>query len=225
MSKHILSILSFYLDYIIVGTAVALATFFLGEARSALAGGDAGWYVEFGTSIALVLLRRALGLSVGDALLAPACEIAHERPGSRLWPNLLLGTLLVLDGLKQMVRWSQLDAVLPAFGLVETTPAKAALLIAMGALYVAAGSMVLRLARNAKAAAITALAVSAASLGLSWSVLPQAIARAQAARRAAQGLTIREGELETMQAMMPWIWAAGIVLFSVLVWMVREREG
>ncbi|MFH1795435.1 MAG: hypothetical protein ABIK36_08100 [Pseudomonadota bacterium] len=172
MRRYVLPVLSFYLDYILVSMIVALAAFFLGEAWSLFAGEDTRWYAEFDTSLALVTLGRVLGLSAGDRLLAAARDLADEELRPRLWPNLALGTLLILDGLKQMVRWSQLDAVIPVFGMVETTPVKAALLVAMGALYVAAGAMILRFARNAKAAAITTLAVSAASLGLSWSVLP-----------------------------------------------------
>lgn len=224
MRRYVLPVLSFYLDYILVSTIVALAAFFLGEAWSLFAGEDTRWYAEFGTSLALATLGRVLGLSAGDRLLAPARDLADEEPRPRLWPNLALGTLLILDGLKQMVRWSQLDAVIPVFGMVETTPVKAALLVAMGALYVAAGAMILRFARNAKAAAITALAVSAASLGLSWSVLPEAIARVQTARRAAQGLPIREGEIEMMQTMLPWIGVGGLALVGALVSMSRERE-
>lgn len=224
MRKYVLPVLSFYLDYILVSTIVALAAFFLGEAWSLFAGEDTRWYAEFGTSLALVTLGRVLGLSVGDRLLAPAYKMQDDEPPPRLWPNLVLGTLLILDGLKQMVRWSQLDAVIPVFGMVETTPLKAALLIAMGALYVAAGAMILRFARNARAAAITALAVSAASLGLSWSILPDAIARVQTARRAAQGLAVREGEIEMMQTMLPWIGIGTLALVGVLVWISRERE-
>jgi hypothetical protein len=224
MRRYVLPILGLYLDFIIVSTFVSLASYLFGQAWTVLAGSGPSWQIEYGVALALVLIGRALGLSAGKLLLSTAEQMQHEQPRPRLWPNLVLGTFLILDGLKQMLRWSQLDAVLPVFGMVETTALKAGLLVAMGALYVVAGGMILRFARGAKAATITALAVSAASLGLSWSVLPEAIARAQTARRAAQGMPIREGEIEMMQTMLPWIGVGGVVLVGVLVWMSWERE-
>lgn len=223
MQRYILPILSFYLDFIVVSTIVSLAAFFLGSAWSMVAGEEGRWYVEYGVTLALLLLGRKLGLSVGDRLLQPAREMAGETPRPRLWPNLLLGTFLLLDGLKQMLRWSQLDAVLPVFGMVETTPLKIVALLALGGLFVVAGGMILRFARGARALAATALAVATASLGLSWSVLPEALARAQIAHRAAQGMPIRDGEIEAVQAMMPWVTAGGLAVLLALPLLTRER--
>lgn len=224
MRRYVLPLLGFYLDFIIVSAVVGLAAYLLGQVWSVLSGQGAQWYVEYGVSAALVGIGRALGLSAGKYLLAPAREMQDETPPPRRWPNLVLGTFLILDGLKQMLRWTELDAVIPVFGMVETSAVKAALLVAMGGLYVVAGGMILRFARGAKAATITVLAISVASLGLSWSVLPEAIARVQTARRAAQGMPLREGEIEMMQTVLPWIGVGGLVLVGVLVWMSWERK-
>ena len=224
MRRYVLPLLSLYLDFILVNAFVTLASFFLGRAWGYVAGVGAPWYAEIGLSVVLVGLARALGVSAGERLLAPARDLADQEPRPRLWANLALGTFLLLDGLKQMVRWSQLDAVLPVFGLTETTPLKAALLLAMGALYLAAGALVLRFAPRARLAALAVLAVSTLSLVLSWRVLPDAIARVQAARRELQGLPLREGEVEAMQAMLPWLAAGGLVLILLLLALSRERQ-
>lgn len=223
MRRYVLPLLSLYLDFILVNAFVTLGSFFLGRAWGYVAGDGTPWYAEVGISILLVGLARGLGLSAGDRLLAPARDMAEDEARPRLWPNLVLGTFLLLEGLKQMVRWSQLDAVMPVFGLAETSPLKAALLIAMGALYVAAGALVLRFAPRARLATLATLAVSALSLALSWRLLPDAIARVQAARRELQGLPLREGEVEAMQAMLPWLAVGGLVLILLLLWLSRER--
>jgi len=224
MRRYVFSLLKLYLDFIIVYTFVGLVSFFLGQAWNYAAGMGMPWFVEVLFSIGLVGLARVLGLSAGQWLLAPARRMADCEPRPRLWPNLVLGTFLILEGLKQMVRWTALDGVMPVFGLVETTPLKAALLLAMGALYVVAGAMILRFSLRAKLTTLVALAISTASIIASWPVLNEAIALAQTARRAAQGMPLREGEIETMQAMFPWITVGGLALILVLLWFSRERE-
>lgn len=225
MRRYVLPLLALYLDFILVNAFVGLASFFLGQAWNYVAGEGAPWYAEIGTSAALVGLGRALGLSAGLWLLAPARDMAGDEPRPRLWPNLALGTFLLLDGLKQMVRWSQLDAVIPVFGMVETTAPKAALLVAMGALHVLAGGMILRFAPRARAVALATITLATASLALSWPVLPEAIARVQAARRAAEGIPLREGEIEAMQAILPWIGAGTLLLVALLLLLSREARG
>ena len=80
------------------------------------------------------------------------------------------------------------------------------------------------LARALGVSALAVLAVSTLSLVLSWRVLPEAIARVQAARREMQGLPLREGEVEAMQAMLPWLAAGGLVLILLLLALSRERQ-
>jgi hypothetical protein len=164
-----------------------------------------------------------LGLSLGEALLGHALEEADSERHRRLWPNLVLGTFLMLDGLKLMVRWSQLDVAVPVFGMVETTPLKVVVLIAMGLVSVVAGAMLLAFLPKSRLAAAGSLALSALSLALSWPVLDETIARVQVARREAQGLPIREGEIESMQAMLPFVSVAMLAVGIVLLLLSRER--
>lgn len=232
MRRNILPLLAFYLDFIIAHAFVTLAGAGLARAGIALAdyGGVFAPLAEpgkarlagFGLAALLVLVFRRLNAAPGTWLVAVAGSWWGDPARPRLWPNLLLGTFFVLDGLKQAVRWSQLDAVLPVFGLLETGPLKIAVLLAMGALYIASGAMLLRLAPRARLAGLAALAASAVSLVMSLPVLPEGLARAQAARRAAQGLPMREGEIESLQAMLPW--ALGLMgLLLVLLYFASER--
>lgn len=219
MRRNVIALLGLYVDFIFVGTIVALGSFFASRTFGHFAGTGMAWYAEIGVGVALTGLARALGLSVGKPLLAWAADQAEREAGLRLWPNLVLGTLLVLDGLKMMVRWSQLDATTPLFGLVETGPLKIVLLVATGAATVAAGSMLLAFAPRARLAAVAVLALLTASFATSWPVMDRAIALVVKARREAQGVPVREGEIEAMQAM-----AAAMLAVTLLPpWLSRER--
>ena len=220
---RLVALLALYIDFIFVNATVGLASFLVGRGMGFLSGEGLAWAAELGVSATMVALGRALGLSAGKPLLRYAAAQAAPDNRTRLWANLLLGTLLVLDGLKQAVRWTRLDVVLPVFGVLETTPLKVALLIALGAFSIAAGCLILAFAPMARRAAAALLALEAISLALSWRVMPQGIALAQVARREAQGLPIRDGEIEFMQAVFPYMALASFAVLAGLLLLCRTR--
>jgi hypothetical protein len=222
--RTLIRLLALYIDFIVIGTFVTLGNYAFGVAIGYIPGIGNSWYVEIGVSAGLTALARMLGLSLGEALLEYALDEADFERRGRLWPNLLLGTFLMLDGLKLMVRWSQLDVAVPVFGLVETTALKVIILVAMGLVSVVAGAMLLAFQPMSRLAAAGSLALSAFSLAMSWPVLEEAIERVQVARREAQGLPIREGEIESMQAMLPFLSVSMLAVGIVLLLLSRERS-
>jgi hypothetical protein len=223
MRRTLIRLLALYIDFIVIGTFVTLGNYAFGVAMGYIPDIGNNWYVEIGVSAGLTALARMLGLSLGEALLDYALDEADSERRGRLWPNLVLGTFLMLDGLKLMVRWSQLDIAVPVFGLVETTALKVVILVAMGVVSVVAGAMLLAFRPMARITAAGSLALSALSLAMGWSVLDEAIARVQVARREAQGLPISEGENESMQAMLPFLSVGMLAVCIVLLLLSRER--
>ncbi|MBA3446190.1 MAG: hypothetical protein H0T56_01020 [Pseudaminobacter sp.] len=67
------------------------------------------------------------------------------------------------------------------------------------------------------------LVLSAISLVISLPAFSEAIARVQIARREAQGLPLREGEIEFMQTALPAFSAGMLVLGIAFVLLCRER--
>lgn len=224
MRRTLIRLLALYIDFIVIGTFVTLGNYAFGVAMGYIPGIGNHWYVEIGVSAGLTALARMLGLSLGEALLEYALDEADFQRRGRLWPNLVLGTFLMLDGLKLMVRWSQLDVAVPVFGLVETTTLKVIILVAMGLVSVVAGAMLLAFQPMSRLAAAGSLALSALSLAMSWPVLEEAIERVQVARREAQGLPIREGEIESMQAMLPFLSVGLLAVGIVLLLLSRQRS-
>jgi hypothetical protein len=221
--RTLIRLLALYIDFIVIGTFVALCNYVAGLIAGYIPGIGNDWYVEIGVSAGLTALARMLGLSLGEALLDYALDEAGSETRRRLWPNLVLGTFLMLDGLKLMVRWSQLDVAVPVFGMIETTAIKMIVLIAMGAVSVVAGAMLLAFRPMSRIAAAGSLALSSLSLAISWPVLDEAIGRVQVARRQAQGIPIREGEIESIQAMLPFLSAGMFAVGIVLLLLSRER--
>jgi hypothetical protein len=223
MRRKLIWYLALYIDFIVIGTFVALGNYFFALGFGYVAGAGPQWYFEIGAAAGLTALARFLGLSMGMALLDYALDEAKADSPRRLWPNLVLGTFLILDGLKLMVRWSQIDVAVPVFAMIETTPLKVAILMAMGAISLIAGAMVLAFMPRSRLFAAGTLAVSALSLAVSWPVLGEAIERVQAARRAAQGLPLREGEIEAMQSLLPAVSVGMLAVCVIILLLCRER--
>lgn len=224
MRRTLIRLLALYIDFIVIGTFVTFGNYAFGVAMGYIPGIGNNWYVEIGVSAGLTAIARIIGLSPGEALLDYALDEADSETRRRLWPNLVLGTFLMLDGLKLMVRWSQLDVAVPVFGMVETTALKVIVLVGMGAVSLIAGAMLLAFQLRSRIAAAGSLALSALSLVVSWPVLDEAIGRVQVARRQAQGIPIREGEIESMQAMLPFLSAGMLVVCIVLLLLSREQS-
>ena len=224
MRSKLIWLLALYIDFIVIGTFLALANYFVGLAYGYATGAGVSWYLEIAVSAGFTALARALGLSLGMALLDYALDEAQAENPGRLWANLVLGTVLILDGLKMMIRWSQLDIAMPVFGMVETTPLKVVLLLVMGAVSLVAGCMLLAFAHRAKLAVAGAIVLSTISLVVSWPVMNEAIGRVQVARRQMQGLPLREGEINAMQSMLPILSASVLAAALVLLWLSRERR-
>ena len=223
MRRKLIWYLALYIDFIVIGTFVALGNYFFALGFGYVAGVGPQWYFEVGAAAALTALARLLGLSIGTALLDYALDEAEAGSPRRLWPNLVVGTFLMLDGLKLMVRWSQVDVAVPVFGMIETTTLKVVILMVMGVISLIAGAMVLAFLPKARLAAAGSLVLSAISLAASWPVLSQAIASVQVARREAQGLPLREGEIEFMQAALPAFSAGMLVVGVMFLLLCRER--
>ena len=112
----------------------------------------------------------------------------------------------------------------PVFGMIDTTALKVIILIAMVIISFVAGAMVLAFTPKARLAAAGSLALSALSLAASWPVLGEAIAQVQVARREAQGLPLREGEIEAVQSLLPAVSAGILAVAIILLLLCRERQ-
>ena len=92
-----LPLLGFSLDFIIVWTFVSLANIFLIWVTEYAISSDLSWYLETAFSFVIVLMVRQLGWSAGEFLLGYAKWETETGAAKRLWPNLVLGTLLILS--------------------------------------------------------------------------------------------------------------------------------
>ena len=130
----------------------------------------------------------------------------------------------MLDGLKLMVRWSQLDVAAPVFGMVETTAIKVIVLVAMGAVSVVAGAMLLAFAGEPGLRRRPRWPFPHYRSQQAGRCSDEAIAQVQVARREAQGLPLREGEIEAMQSLLPVVSAGMLAVTIILLLLCRERQ-
>ena len=134
------------------------------------------------------------------------------------WWTLLVGALGVLSGAKEVTRWTQGLPPPPFMGLPLSWDEAAAVVTVSGLLSMGAALGVLR--TSARAAWLGALlsALGAVSWLASWRQIPAWVEARTIARRALQGIPVREGEIARMQ----WILPGGALVGSIVggVWLL-----
>lgn len=222
--RYVLNLLGWYVDLLIFLTISFLA-------RSPFSF-DPQWFF-FAELIVFLIFRFVVGqlaMTPGQWMLAPAAEErlyameSETGPVPRQWPNLLAGTLFVLEGTKSMVRWLEMDRPIPFMGFVPEGAAQAAIGVGMGALFVVAGAGLLRIEPLGKYLAGVLVAITAISTALSWAMWDTLIERIVVARRTAQGVPVRPDEIEFMQNLVPELFVIPMVLFALLLLFCRTER-
>lgn len=172
--------------------------------------------VRWSPGIALLGMRTTVGPTI-----APSGEERKTRyvvdPWLKLnerWWTVLFGVLVVLDGAKVLTRWTKWTPAMPFMGIQLDETATAVVCLALGMLECAVGCVALRLHRALMLLGPLLYASTLASVVLSWPLWPDWIERYVVARRAYQGLPVRDGEVEIMRLVIP----VGMVAIGVIMW-------
>jgi hypothetical protein len=136
----------------------------------------------------------ALGIHAGQVAAVDPHILERER-----WWTVTAGTLLVLEGSKNLVRWTQGLPVEPLLGPASPQWAATALISLLGALNVTAGLLILRTRWSGAMVGIGVLVVEVAAAVVHRDEFRRWAGDAVIARRALQGLPVRDGEVEFMQ--------------------------
>jgi hypothetical protein len=223
MRKYGIPLLSLFLDFLWINTAIGLLIYLLPTLAESVLGGPAPWSAQIVISLILLSVGRLLNLSFGDYLLSNA--VAERDAGGKLrqWPNLLLGTLGFLSGLKDLVRWTEPGSAVPFLFMVEETPLKIGVLLVYGALYGLGGVLLLRFASGAKLLNGVILAIGAVAMVINVLFYHDAMVAAIIARNENQGREITVEAAEKAVALSPY----GFVLLAVMgvvLYFCRERR-
>ncbi|EFG4742164.1 hypothetical protein BM885_005249, partial [Escherichia coli] len=190
MRKYVLRALSLYLDLIWVWTVVGICQYFVGDEIAGALGRAPTWIEEVSVAGLIAAALKLFNLSAGDWLLARAIREDEAGSTARQWPNLLVGTVLFLSGLKEIVRWTLPGDGQPFLFMVEETPLKIMAVATFGLLYIVGGVLVLRFAYGAKALNYALLGIGAIMTAINYLFYRDAIMQALVDRKLAQGLPI-----------------------------------
>lgn len=208
--------LSWYIDFLFFMTLWGMLSYFLG-----FEGGLPFWvpYLIF------IVIRAVSGKYIGsigyqflgiDKESGTVSQNVFER---ETWLTMLLGVLFILEGTKQLVRWTQMFVPMPFFGLVPGDSAQVLIHIVLGVSSVLAGYWFLKLNIKGLYLGVSLALVSIVSDVLSWNLWDPAVAQMVIARRELQGRPVREGEIEFMQSLSPeaMLVAAGLAIIAMLL--------
>ena len=202
-------LLSWYIDFLFFMTLWGLLSFFVKLEES----------VPFWAPYAAFLVIRAATTkyigSIGYSFLSidkNGLSVSDNILRKENWLSILLGVLLILEGTKQLVRWTQMFVSQPAFGFFPDEATQIVIHLAFGALSILAGYWFLKLDIRGLFAGIGVALINLVSDGLSWNLWDPVVEQMVLKRREVQGLPVREGEVEMMQSLMP----EGIVVIAIV---------
>ena len=174
------------------------------------------------------LTLRIAGASPGTLVLGMQrvdggwCGDARSLALETCW-TLLAGVALVYEGSSNLVRFTDGLPPPPLFGVELAAPLTAIVVSLVGATNLAAGILVLRGSRIGPGLGAVVLVLEGGSVAAAPDAVRAWIARLVPARRALQGLAVREGEVAFMQSFLPTATIVGAVLGSVLLLFVYRR--
>ena len=178
-------LLSWYIDFLLFITVWELLSYFLNIKDS----------VPFWAPYAAFLAVRTISYknmgSIGSTFMSidkDSMCVKEDIFKRENWLTILLGVLLILEGSKQLVRWTQAFVSQPAFGFFPDETTQIIIHLAFGSLSIVAGYWFL---------------ISLISALLSWELWGPVVEQMVITRREIQGLPVREGEIELMQSIMP----------------------
>ena len=156
-------------------------------------------------------------VAVGTLLVDPQVYF-HEH-----WHTMLIGLLFVLEGSKQLVRWAMWIPPLPVFGMATNPTSFAVYSVILGTLLMYTGYLFFRLRRLGLWLGIGIAASTAISAVLSWNQWDGIGRELIIRRRSFQGLPVRPGEIEFMQAILPEALVGFLLLSIVILFCVRKK--
>lgn len=142
-------------------------------------------------------------------------KIIFER---ETWLTILLGVLFILEGTKQLVRWTQMFVPMPFFGFFPDQATQVTIHIIFGIASILTGYWFLKLNIKGLYLGVTVALMSIVSDALSWSLWDPAVEKMVVARRELQGLPVRNGEIEFMQSLFPegMVTAASLAIIAMI---------
>lgn len=152
----------------------------------------------------------ALGIQTG-----PVAEVNPRVLERERWWTATAGTLLVLEGSKNLVRWTQGPPVEPLLGSATPQWIATMAITVFGALNILAGLLILRTQWVGAAIGIGVLGAEVLAAIVHREDFREWAAQAVIARRALQGIPVREGEIQMMQMLtatvLPVVTAVGVI--------------
>ncbi|MEH6347120.1 MAG: hypothetical protein V7785_18635 [Bermanella sp.] len=202
-------LLAWYIDFLFFMTLWGLLTYFLSLENSLPI-----WAPYLTFLVVRTVATKFVG-SIGYSFLSidkDSLSVNQDIFSKENWLTILLGVVLLLEGTKQLVRWTQMFVSQPAFGFFPDESTQVLIHLVFGVLSILAGYWFLKLDIRGFMVGMGVASMNLISDGLSWKLWDPIVEKMIVSRREVEGLPVREGEIEMMQSFMP----EGLVVFAIV---------
>lgn len=216
-------LLAIYIDYLVF-TAVYQPIAWMVRSVAPLS----NWIVALAIFVALRSVAWALRLILpGNWALGigprPTMALNPRISGCERWWTVAAGTLLVLEGSKNLVRWTEGLPIEPLLGSATTEWMATVAITTLGAVNVLAGLLILRTRWMGAVIGTGVLGVELLAAFVHREGFRDWAAKAVVARRALQGVPVRDGEIEMMQTLSTTVLPVAMVIGVIWLLAIAVR--
>ncbi|MBW0146219.1 hypothetical protein [Marinobacter arenosus] len=180
---------------------------------------EPAFWLEYVVFAVWLIVTHRLGYSAGLSLLSIDRDgyVDPDVKRRESWLTMLIGVMFLLEGSKQMVRWTQFVTPEPLFGWIPPEGVQVPFKITLGLLYAWVGVLFLKVHRAGYVLGVATCGLLLLSHLMSWSLWEQMGSDVFAARQEFRGQDVSDDQLALVQAFIPHLLLVGIVLLGVLV--------
>jgi hypothetical protein len=209
-------LLSVYIDFLFYTSVIYIAGYWL-----ALSGHKYGGAEKIAFVFSVLLWKKK---SLGRVFLGISDDyyLSEDLKNRETFLLMALATIFVLDGTKQIVRWTQFSAW-PFFGFIPESFSYVAISFLSGGLSILAGFWLYKLDIRGLYLSAVIVLMQLFSMILSHEYFNGVIAQKIIERRAIQGIAVREGEVEFLQQFLTPAIIIFAGLFLLILFFYRKR--
>lgn len=215
--------LAIYLDFLIFGTVWTLTRYWIAPLT------DAFWgkvLIFVALEIIAMRLQYSPGLYILSIYRFGADDVLGVAPAVKSRETLLtmiLATMLLIDGPRMMIRWTQFPAARPYFGFMPDYAVGSILEAAIGIAEIFAGIALLKMSREGFWAGLILPVMMIISMLMSINLFPEFLENYARLRAEASGREFRAEQIKIMVPLVVWGTVGAWAVYGGVCLLYRKR--
>jgi len=139
------------------------------------------------------------------------------------WYTILIGVFIIISGCKEFIHWTVYTTPIPIFGFFPGAVMTAIINMIIGAIIIFAGYHILKLSKKGLYLTLLSGVIYIFSIIRGWGLWDEVVTQTMIERRALQGRTLTDTEIELVRMLFPEIYLISTILLMLTVILIARR--